>query len=292
MHGIVALAYNNIEEVKEFIKITYLCKEVDKIVIVDNCSNNNLYYYIKKFINEKKFSDKVDIIKTIKNGGYAYGNNIGIKYLQKKYNPEYISVANTDIILSDKSIQCCKQFLEHNANAGIVAPLMISMRNEPMMSFWKQPSIKDIIIDNLIIFNRIKKKRNDKIINQEKNVLPVDVISGSFFMAKTELYTAINYLDPDTFLYSEENILSMRIKNINHQNYVLNNCNYIHNHSQSINKNITSVSQRMKILHQSYRVYIKKYLYANKIQLAIFETTYTIGKFVYLMYIKLFKIKR
>jgi hypothetical protein len=47
-------------------------------VVVDNASPNNDYEVLKE-----KFSDKPSIVvlKSPKNGGFAYGKNLGVKYV-------------------------------------------------------------------------------------------------------------------------------------------------------------------------------------------------------------------
>jgi hypothetical protein len=48
-----------------------------KIIIVDNYSPNNDYEILKeKFAS----SPSIVVLKSLKNGGFAYGNNFGIKY--------------------------------------------------------------------------------------------------------------------------------------------------------------------------------------------------------------------
>jgi GT2 family glycosyltransferase len=54
-----------------------------KIIVVDNNSKDGSQKMIKI-----KFKE-VDLIKNKKNRGFAGGNNDGIKYSIKKYNPDY-----------------------------------------------------------------------------------------------------------------------------------------------------------------------------------------------------------
>ena len=69
--------------------ITFSC--IDKVVIVDNCSPDDSYSWLK----QENDDVNIEIIKSEKNGGFSYGNNYCAKYLIKKYNPKYILFANT-----------------------------------------------------------------------------------------------------------------------------------------------------------------------------------------------------
>jgi hypothetical protein len=66
-----------------------------KIVIVDNNSPNNDYELLKKtFENDSN----VIVLKSPKNGGFAYGNNIGIKHILEFFEPDFFLLINNDTI--------------------------------------------------------------------------------------------------------------------------------------------------------------------------------------------------
>lgn len=79
--AIIVLNYNDNENTKKYVNQIEDYKIVDKILVVDNKSTNK--EELKKLSTLK--SKKVEIISSDKNGGYAYGNNYGIKYLDKVY---------------------------------------------------------------------------------------------------------------------------------------------------------------------------------------------------------------
>jgi TonB-dependent SusC/RagA subfamily outer membrane receptor len=68
------------------------------VLIVDNDSQNSSFENLsKEFVN----NSRVRVIESEKNGGYAYGNNFGLKYIEKEdYN--YIVISNNDIIIDDE----------------------------------------------------------------------------------------------------------------------------------------------------------------------------------------------
>ena len=97
--GVVILNYNNYNLIVEKADLlnSYGC--IQKIVIVDNCSNNDSYEKLKEIENEK-----IHIVKTKKNGGYAYGNNFGLKILEKD-SYDYAFIMNPDIIIENKELE-------------------------------------------------------------------------------------------------------------------------------------------------------------------------------------------
>ena len=88
------------------------------VLIVDNDSQNSSFENLsKEFIN----NSKVRVIESEKNGGYAYGNNFGLKYIEKE-EYDYIAISNNDIIIDNELllyqltkknlISCCSDSIQ------------------------------------------------------------------------------------------------------------------------------------------------------------------------------------
>lgn len=92
----IILNYNDFENAKKLLEKVKVYKEIDKIIVVDNCSKDNSFKYLQQFN-----SNKIEIIKTSENKGYAYGNNYGAAYAIEKYNPQYLIIANPDIMFEE-----------------------------------------------------------------------------------------------------------------------------------------------------------------------------------------------
>lgn len=291
-HVIIVVCFNDTNTTKEYLKNTCQLQNVDWIIIVDNCSTNNFFSDINNYIIENNLENKVECIKSEYNGGYSYGNNIGIKYAIKKYNPNFISISNADVILNDLALQECIKLLQTDKKAGLVAPLMVTPSNEFIKSYWNLPTFTMLLLRNFIILNRFIRKFQDRNFQCINNKIVAPCVNGSFFMARKETFIEINYLDDRVFLYSEENILGQKIKKVGLQNYVLKNVEYIHNHKGSILQNINSVSKRLDISHHSLCIYNKEYLKTNKFQNFIFNITYIIGKYTYLPFFYIRNILR
>ena len=68
--AIIILNYNDKKNSVRLAKELNNYDVIDRIIVVDNCSPNNDFEYLKEIKNEK-----IDVIKSDKNGGYSYGNN-------------------------------------------------------------------------------------------------------------------------------------------------------------------------------------------------------------------------
>lgn len=69
------------------------------IVIVDNGSGNGSAEKLKEYFAKE---DRVHIVVSQENLGFAKGNNLGIRYAREKFDPDFIVAANSDIIFEQK----------------------------------------------------------------------------------------------------------------------------------------------------------------------------------------------
>lgn len=187
--AIIILNYNSENDTIRYVNEIKNFKCIDTIVVVDNCSSNS--NSLEKLYELK--NEKVHIIQAPKNGGYSYGNNFGIKYLNslnEKY--EYIIISNPDISIEEIAIEKCIKELEENNSVAIVAPRMYNVNQNPIRrSSWKirRPSIDMANSTRLMqcIFYPVFKsgEYTKEQFKQEK--LKVEAISGAFFVAKYDI---------------------------------------------------------------------------------------------------------
>ena len=275
--AIVILNYNDYETTLKMIKQIVNYKVLDLIVIVDNNSTDNSYIKLKEMENEF-----IKVLKTNKNLGYAYGNNIGLKYLEDK-NIDYVIISNPDIEVKEETIIKLKSDLE-NENISLIAPCI--KENNYISKGWKLPKFKEDLVSNINYFSKYSKNMlayKDDYYNKE--LVKVDAVHGCFFIIKFDIFKEINYFDENTFLYYEENILGSKLKNKGYDIYIDTSTNAKHNLSISVDKSLNSL-KKYKILKQSQYYYEKKYNKLNIIGLGILRIFYYISysiSYIYLL---------
>lgn len=277
--GMVVLNYNDYSSTENLLKIVDTITSIDVIIVVDNCSTDDSFIQLKKFV-----SRKISVIKTEANRGYAAGNNFGIKYAIEKLSVDNLFIANPDIIIDKTVIDGLLSYLDLNPRIGIVSCLMKKPDGDICESAWKLPGLKECIFDSFILLKHFCKNKWDyeESIDGIKPIC-VDVIPGSFFAIKSQVMKDIGYFDEHTFLYYEENILSMKAKEKGYSNYILCNYSYIHNHSVTINKNITSVRNKLRIAYDSRVIYCEKYLKIGKFEELLLFVSYVLGSNSYIV---------
>lgn len=250
----VILNYNDYKTTISLLNRIKNYKSIDKIVVVDNNSNDNSYEILLNYSNEK-----IDVIKSKKNGGYGYGNNYGVEYLKSKYmnKYKYILISNPDTIFSEQVIfSLINAFKE--SNVALVAPLTLKPNLEKQLPIaWKVPHYKDFFIFSSFILNRILNPMSyDNSYFEKKNECIVECVQGSLFMIDIEQLPDFILYDENIFLYFEESTLGIRLKKRNLKSKLLLNVDYIHEHSVSINKSITSEYAKRKLMLESFQTVI------------------------------------
>ncbi len=264
MTGIVILNYNDSKTTSEMLDSIKSFKSLDHIVVVDNNSSDNSLEVLEKYK-----SKKINIVANKDNKGYAYGNNVGIKYLRDNYKCDYVFISNPDIIVSESTIETLVEDLK---TVDVVAPT-VSQLGESIKG-WKLPNFKKQI--NTITSNRLFK--NESIYKDDhytKGLNEVEVVSGCFFGAKDSTLKAIGDFDEGTFLYFEENILGYKLKKKNIKTYVDTSVEVIHNLSVSVDKNVKKI-RKYKILINSLFYYEKNIIKSNFIRRFVLSFFYFI----------------
>lgn len=268
----ILINYNDEENTINLAKELEQNEMISKIVIVDNLSEENSFNRLKEFERANK-SEKIVVIKSDKNGGYNYGLNYGVHYIEKE-NYDYIMCSNTDIEISKEAIKECLENLEKNERTAVVAPRMLNKNGDSIRRCsWKFRTFKRDVIHStrlmeLLFYKELRAgEYSEKELKQD--TLKVEAISGSCFFIKYKVLKEINYFDENTFLFYEEDMLGKRLAEKNYETYSINNVSFKHFESQSIGKSF-SYYKKMVRLFKSKMYYQKKYNKINSFQILVF----------------------
>lgn len=247
-------------------------KEDRKIVVVDNFSPNESY---KELCNAFEGKQEVDIIQSTENGGFAKGNNFGLRYV-KKYSPKYVCIINNDVHFDGGLVDRLAEVYEYLPNAGIIAPKQINPDGSltkfgylGYQSFWADIRAYSILFRN----PKHKYKEN----TPYKDVQAINIIPGAFMFARYDLLERINFFYEKTFLYCEERFISEKIEKAGYQNYIVLNETYIHEHSKTIS-NETTLKQQDKFLFEGRLLFAKEVRKDNWLKLCLLKFMYKLHR--------------
>jgi len=254
--GTVVLNYNDWATTTKYVNHVS-GMDVDKIVIVDNCSGDDSVIHLKDLEN-----DKIKLLVADRNGGYSVGNNIGMKYLIEEERTDLIIVSNPDIIYNQDFIDEAKKFLLDNDDLMSVTGVM----KYPNGSYDKHPflpfisfteTIFSFIIPISLLFIRPFNKKKYKL-NRDVDLQLVDSLPGCLFMIKSSFVKDVGYFDEGTFLYYEEAILGRQIQASGGRCGIMTKVEYIHDHAKTIGKHYNNVN-KIRLFNESGYYYYTHY---------------------------------
>lgn len=275
-HVMIVLNYNDAHKTAQFIENSNRLPCVDMLLVVDNASPDGSFEALKAMESEK-----IEAIQTHENGGYAHGNNYGVRYAISKWNPDVISIANPDIMIENEAAEAVLRFVDSHPQAGMVS---CALQGHPEGSGWKGMTYGRCLAEDLFFFHWLFRalKRWARA-RPKRDAYEVGVVPGCFFAIRTKTLQSVGLMDEGTFLYYEENILAFKLGRAGYRNFILGGHAYRHEDSASISKAFHA-GERFAIRHQSRMYYCKKYLGAGAVRLALLQLAYRVGSAEYGIY--------
>lgn len=254
------------------------------IVIIDNASPNESG---KLLCNKYRYNNKIHVILSEKNLGFAKGNNMGFIYAKYKLNSNFVVMLNNDTIIKQQDF--CNRLIKiyKNENYYVLGPDIISLADGGHQNpFRKEISSKSKVMRRIIrtefklVLNFIgidefikkivfrKNNGSNKKINKEKMITKYykGVLHGSCMIFSPLYLKEYDGLYNGTFMYGEEEILFFICKKLNLKYlYHPDICIY-HKESSSVNKTIANKNnkQRRFFYRSSIESYKKLYNLMNE----------------------------
>ena len=211
--GIVILNYNTREVLRDCLVSLSRTRNVEfETIVVDNCSNDGSVEMVRG-----EFPD-VRLIASPRNGGYAYGNNLGLReFLARPNPPRALLLLNTDTLVPPDALRGLMNFLEGHPKAGVVGPKMVLQDGSldlacrrsfptPQVSFYRMVGLSKLF-PRSPRFGRYNLTYLD-----ENETAEVDSVVGACMMMRTAALQSAGLLDESFFMYGEDLDLSLRIK--------------------------------------------------------------------------------
>lgn len=255
--GCVILNYNDSSTTISLIKKLNTYSIFKCIFVVDGCSTDDSYAILKQYENSI-----ITVIKSDKNGGYGYGNNIGIKYCIS-LGCKYVLVANPDIDVSERTIEKTYCMLLKHPECVAAAPHIKGYAHN-CQKFAKP--ILDATYSSILLNKILKPRYYASSYFEGKKWCYVDTLPGSLVLFDAEKFLRCGLYDEQVFLYHEEMIIGKKFKQAGYRSILILNEEYFHYHSVSVRKAL-KVWKSKKISIDSHKIYLKDYCEHSKIAL-------------------------
>lgn len=259
MVGIVILNFNTFDDTRECIEsIKKTTKCHFHIYVVDNASTDNSADELKRRYNGES---NITLIFNDINGGYSFGNNIGIKAAICD-GCDYILISNPDIIFYQGAIDVLLADIQNDQLIGAIGPSTRSLDQEESQLLRKTYNLK------LYLFSKKPLRYFSKLNSNLRTELPYPskadrmpflfhgMVRGCCFIMRSEVFQQIGLFDDNVFLYSEEWIIAHKLEQLKLF------CAY-DNRAKVLHKEATS-TQKAGTGFQSYHLYLSAFYYAKK----------------------------
>lgn len=148
----------------------------------------------------------VHLVEAPKNGGFAYGNNLGFEYgYQSGFDPHFFMMLNPDTRASPGAIAELCRFIETRPNVGLVGSSLQNEDGSDWSIAFRFPSILGEI-EQGVRFGPVSRLLNSWVVARPMGVVPerVDWLPGAALMARREVIDRVGGMDECYFLYYEE----------------------------------------------------------------------------------------
>ena len=186
------------------------------LFIVDNQSTDNSFEVLSQKVETAALTETISLIQADKNGGFAYGNNIGMKAaLASGFELDYFYLLNPDAYTLPNAIDQLVQESKRNGDNCLLGSTLHNEALEARTSAFRFPSIISEfqrgvhlgIVDRLFPKSVVPMPLNT-------STFECDWVSGAGFFFSRAVFNQIGFMDEAYFLYYEEVDYMRHAKNI------------------------------------------------------------------------------
>ena len=211
--SIIIINYNTFTITSDCIRsvIKFTSNVEYEIILVDNASTEcDPRDFLKEF-------PQLVLVKSDINGGFAYGNNLGIH----RAGGEYILLLNSDTFLIENSVFKCLSYLKACKGAGAVGCRMIFPDGAVQYTARRFKSIKWELLDlfRFIPMMMPYRKRSQLMLGKYfkcDESIDCDWVNGAFMVFEKKILDHLpqRKLDDRFFMYGEDQLWCEQIKNM------------------------------------------------------------------------------
>lgn len=244
-----------------------------EIILVDNASTEcDANDFLKKFPDIK-------LVKSQRNGGFAFGNNLGLNIA----SGDLFLLLNSDTILFDDSITKSAEYYFSLERPGVLGCRMIYPDGKVQYTARKFRSISWELADlfrflpYLIPYNFRSKFMMGRYFRHDTSI-ETDWVNGAFFMFNKNILEILpsKKLDERFFMYGEDQLWCYQIKNAGFTNIFYSGTSIVH-----INGGSTEIGKQLQLKKMMLRneIEIMKYRKGKTLYFYTFRVFYTFVEF-------------
>ena len=266
--GIVVLNYRNYEDTIRCVDSLFRLDYPDcDIIVVDNDSGNDSLGHIRRHLEKSSRSsattgaDSIEesarldcrtlLLQSTRNGGYAAGNNLGIRAALAR-GAEHVVLLNNDTEVDPQFLGKLVEHVEANASVGAAGPKVLN-RDGSISRACARRRPNPWAYTFYFGLGRLAWPRNPWVRRYQYEgeydfdvPKEVDLLSGCCLLVRAKVFRDIGLLDESTFLLQEEAILHERLRDAGWKTAIVPESLVVHKHGGSSSGAPSEIIQRAK----------------------------------------------
>lgn len=246
----VTVTYNRSETLNKTIDaLLNQKKQLDKIIIVDNNSND---YHKERILEINSKSDKIDVVWSPKNLGGAGGFNMGMEYALENYNPSWYWIMDDDAYPTTDCLYNLFNNKPNDEEIGFLAPAIFGITKKEYQLYHHKKISRFKNKDEILL----------RTISGESNKVNKEIEANAFVgpLISRKAVEKVGLPDKDLFIYGDDTEYTYRISSCMNA-YLITNAVINHEDPPMIdNSNASSPKHWWK----DYYMVRNKYLFVNK----------------------------
>jgi len=236
-----------------------------EIFVVDNASDDGSVEMVKE-----KFPG-VCLIENKSNVGFAKANNVALK----RSSGRYLLLINPDTIVQEDTFHVMINFFEENHDVGLAGCKVLNPDGTFQLSCRRSFPTPWVAFTKIIGLSALFPKsrwfgRYNLTYLSPDETYEVEAISGSFMMARREVYEQVGGLDEAFFMYGEDIDWCYRVSQKGYSVYYVASTKIVHFKGESTKR---SDIDEIRVFYQAMQLFVEKHFNTS----AIVEVFLTLG---------------
>ena len=177
-----------------------------RVCVVDGKSPDDSVEQLRAAIEANGWHDWCDLRPLERNGGFAFGNNEGIRpYLDAADQPELVLLLNPDTISRPGAIPTLVRYMDEHPDVGIAGSRTEFPDGSPQTSAFRFPSIAGEL-EGAMRLGIISRLLKNKVVAPPPadHEVPADWVVGASMIIRRAVLEKIGLMDAGYFMYFEE----------------------------------------------------------------------------------------
>jgi N-acetylglucosaminyl-diphospho-decaprenol L-rhamnosyltransferase len=203
-----------------------------RAIVVDNDSGD--LPVIAAAAQDNGWNSWLTLVNAPRNGGFAYGNNLGIARAYSQQIPDYIYLLNPDTQVRPGAIATLVRFLNDRPDVGIAGSSFENLDGSAWPIAFRFPTLFSELDAGLqwgVISRLLKRWVVARVMTGTAQ--PVDWICGASMMIRPAVLASIGGMDENYFLYFEETDFCRRARLAGHPTWYVPGSRVMHIMGQS-----------------------------------------------------------